>query len=212
VALAAWTVIVRAVTQFVLGLVMEQLFMPILHRVPQSEDRKFQRILCTVFSQSTRLRVFIQLNETKQHKSRTGDHQIPKVKHFSQAGMYRFRSLSGGLRIPENGLEFEKFLDARLTPLAPISRLLLAAEASTEVQGRSVHVDVARANSPVDTAGVLEIARGHEARKTVNRAIGDSDGIVFVPVPMMDKTGPKISSRAIVMSLRTSENTVGLTK
>jgi hypothetical protein len=55
------------------------------------------------------------------------------------------------------------------------------------------------------------VASGHARGQAVHRVVGDGDGVVL-GVGMINRTGPKISSTAMVMSGVTLENTVGCTK
>ena len=76
----------------------------------------------------------------------------------------------------------------------------------------TVDVYVACSNLPGHAARAFDASGCHETRQPVGSVIRNSDRIAFVLIRDDERTGPKISSRAMVMSLRTSANTVGFTK
>src|SRR5262249_31400435 len=63
-----------------------------------------------------------------------------------QCGARAYRvtdQLPASARPPEDRLQLEKLLEARLAPLAAVARLLVATEAGPEIRTGPVHVDVA---------------------------------------------------------------------
>ena len=101
-------------------------------------------------------------------------------------------------------------MEAELAPLAPVAALLVAAERRVEIEA-VVDRHPARADPAGDGAGLLEVGGRDIAREAVLGVVGDLDGLVDVVVAEDHSTGPKISSRAMVMSLVTLAKTVGFT-
>src|SRR5262245_32119552 len=75
----------------------------------------------------------------------------------------------------EHGLQLEELLEAGLSPLAAVARLLVAAEAGGEVRTGAIDVDVAGADLPGDLAGALGVAGRDVSREAVQRVVGDLD-------------------------------------
>jgi shikimate kinase len=88
--------------------------------------------------------------------------------------------------------------------LAAVAGLLVAAERRAMSLTAAVEVHHAGAQATRRRPGAFEVGRRHVAREPVGGVVGDADGLVLVVVGRMQSTGPKISSRAMVMSLRTS--------
>ncbi len=110
-----------------------------------------------------------------------------------------------------DGLYFEELLETVDTQFTSDSGLLVTTERREEVEGTAVDLHLAGTNLARDLEGLLVRTRPHATGETVERVIRERDGFVFRVVGDDRENGPKISSWAIVMSLRTSEKMVGWT-
>src|SRR5262249_48139593 len=72
-----------------------------------------------------------------------------------------------------HALQPQDRLEPAPAPLAPVPRLLVAAERRAEVRVSAVQVDVSRADPARDRARVLDVARGHVAGEPVEGVVGD---------------------------------------
>jgi len=120
------------------------------------------------------------------------------------------RKTYGGVEAGDR-LDFEIFFQAVFAPFAAVAGLLVAAERRGAVVGHALQVDVAGADPAADPAGAFDGVAGDVAGQTVRRVVGDLDRVLLSLAPRMVSTGPKISSRAMVMSLVTSAKMVGRT-
>src|SRR5262249_21550760 len=85
-------------------------------------------------------------------------------------------------RPAEHGLQLEELLEAGLAPLAPVARLLVAAEAGVEVDLRTVQVHVAGSDPLGDPPGPLEVSGRDVAGEAVGRVVRDPDGVLVAVV------------------------------
>ena len=110
-----------------------------------------------------------------------------------------------------DGLHVGILLDRIGAEVAAEAALLISSEGAGRVEGVvAVDPDGAGFDLGGDAVGELDVARPDGGGKAVDGAVRDADGLVDVEKRMALTTGPKISSRAIFISGRTSEKTVGL--
>ena len=88
---------------------------------------------------------------------------------------------------------------------------LEAAERAAEGHRGAVDRDGAGADAAGDRKGMGLVGRPDATGEAVFGVVGDADGLVLVAVGDDDRTGPKISSRAMRIELPTSAKTVGVT-
>src|SRR5262249_1160058 len=84
----------------------------------------------------------------------------PQTRVPSRPEMY----LGSDLRPAEDRLGLEELLEAGGAPLAPVARLLVAAERGADVERGTVHVHVAGTDAAGDAAGALQVAARDVAR------------------------------------------------
>jgi hypothetical protein len=115
-----------------------------------------------------------------------------------------------GASVPAgDGLGLEEFLDAPDAAFAGAAGCLDAAEGGAGAARLAVHFDHARAQATGHAVALGAILALHIVGQAVDGVIGNLDRFFFVSNGIIDSTGPKISSRAMVMSLLTSAKTVG---
>src|SRR3954451_5882170 len=76
-------------------------------------------------------------------------------------------------------LHAEVLLDGQVAELAPVARLLEAAERRQRIEGPAVDLDLAGADAPGDALGVLGVAGPDAAGQPVDRVVGDLDRFVL---------------------------------
>ena len=89
-----------------------------------------------------------------------------------------------------------------LAVLAAVAGLLVATERRVRVERAAVDLDLAGADAAGDLLGPLGVGRPHAARQAVGVSLAMRTASSSSSYGMIDSTGPKISSWAIVMSLR----------
>ena len=135
----------------------------------------------------------------------------PAMVSSCKIGSGNYTASAGAVAL--DALDLQVFVDAELAPLAAVARLLVAAERRAAIDRRVVDLHVAGAQPARHAPRALEVLP--TARRRQGRTACRWRCAPRRPrrrSAMMHSTGPKISSRAMVMAGSTSTKTVGRTK
>ena len=114
------------------------------------------------------------------------------------------RGSASFVRPAADSFDFKKIFKAPNAALAAIAGCLHTAKRAASAAWLPVHFHHARTQAAADPVAPLTIRALYVVGEAIRRVIGDAECLFFILNGMIDRTGPKISSRAIVMSLLTS--------